>query len=468
MVFSSMIFLWIFLPVTLIVYYLLKLTGRQTLMNLWLLFVSVFFYGYGEPKYIVLLVISVLINYISGLLLHQNRETPAAKKAVLALCVCLNLGLLGYFKYYNFAAELLSGLFSREVLPVKNIVLPIGISFYTFQAMSYVIDLYRGKTGVQRSFYKLALYITFFPQLIAGPIVRYRDVAEQIDSRSVDTEKFVYGISRFVLGLAKKVLIANTAAKGADLVFAMEAAELSTAAAWAGIIFYAIQIYYDFSGYSDMAIGLGKMFGFDFLENFDLPYTAGSVQEFWRRWHISLSTWFKEYLYIPLGGNRKGKGRTYLNLLIVFFATGLWHGAGLTFIVWGLFHGVFLLIERAFLGDWLKKNKLKFLNHLYTLLVVLLGWVFFRADTLPAAVSYIKTMFCPGTEFLYTFSELFGRESLVLTAAGILFAGIVPKQLTEKLAGNRYLRLVYVPVLLFLCIVLLAGDAYNPFIYFRF
>ncbi|MDO4266554.1 MAG: MBOAT family protein [Eubacteriales bacterium] len=474
MVFSSMIFLWIFLPLTLIVYYALQLLTRaagkdgQTLQNIWLLLMSVLFYSWGEPRYIVLLICSILLNFAGGMGIHFAGENLKTKKAVLAVCVCLNLLLLGYFKYYNFAAGLLNGLTGTETLPVKNIVLPIGISFYTFQAMSYVIDLYRGKTRVQKSFYKLALYITFFPQLIAGPIVRYRDIAEQIDQRTLSVEKFTSGVQRFVLGLAKKVLIANTMAKGADLIFDMDFTYLNTTLAWAGIILYALQIYYDFSGYSDMAIGLGRMFGFEFLENFNLPYISASVREFWRRWHISLSTWFKEYLYIPLGGNRKGNMRTYLNLLIVFFATGLWHGAGETFVVWGLFHGLFLVLERIFLGKLLDKNPIRPLNHIYTLLIVLIGWVFFRADTLPQAGEYITAMFCPRYPLQYTLTELFGRRCLVTALFGILFAGVLPAGLMKRASDNAVFRLLYVPVLLFFCIILLASDAYNPFIYFRF
>lgn len=467
MVFSSMTFLWLFLPVTLAGYYLISLTKSQTAKNLWLLLASVFFYSAGEPKYIFLLLLSVLINYGSGLLIAGS-ESSARRKWVLALCVVLNLGLLGYFKYYNFMAGLLDAAAGRELLPIKNIVLPIGISFYTFQAMSYVIDLYRGKTEVQRSFYKLVLYITFFPQLIAGPIVRYRNVAEQIDCRRVDGDKFAYGVQRFTIGLGKKVLIANTMAQAVDLIFGMDFTYLNTWIAWVGIILYALQIYYDFSGYSDMAIGLGKMFGFDFLENFNLPYISASIREFWRRWHISLSTWFREYLYIPLGGNRKGTARTYLNLLIVFFATGLWHGAGETFVVWGLFHGFFIVLERMFLGEVLEKNRFRALNHIYTLLVVLVGWVFFRADTLSQAGEYILAMFCPRYELTYSMTELLGRRCILTAVIGILFAGVLPERFTKRIADSGALRLIYVPALLFLCFLMLASDAYNPFIYFRF
>ena len=467
MVFSSMIFLWIFLPVTLIVYYLLHLTRNIKLMNVWLLCASIFFYSWGEPRYIALLIVSVCINFLSGLLIWYFRGTRAVNAALLA-SIAANLLLLGYFKYYDFAAGLMNGIIGRDVLPIRDIVLPIGISFYTFQAMSYVIDLYRGKTEVQKSLYKLALYITFFPQLVAGPIVRYRDIASQIDHREVDLEKFTYGVQRIAIGLGKKVLIANTVAHGVDKIFAADITYLSTPEAWAGIILYALQIYYDFSGYSDMAIGLGKMFGFDFLENFDLPYISKSIQEFWRRWHISLSTWFREYLYIPLGGNRRGKARTCFNLMLVFFCTGLWHGAGLNFICWGMFHGLFLLLERVFLGDLLEKNRFKLLNHIYTLLVILIGWVLFRAETLPQAGEYITALFVPRYAFTDTFTELLGRNCIIAGVFGILLAGVLPKAWLLRASNNAYLRLVYVPLLVGLSIVMLASDAYNPFIYFRF
>lgn len=466
-----MFFLWVFLPITLTVYYLLGFTHSLRLQNLWLLFVSILFYSFGEPKYIILLLFSVFINYVSGLLLagfSGQRENRRGRRLVLFICVAINLLLLGYFKYYDFTAELIIRILHREILPVRSIALPIGISFYTFQAMSYCIDLYRGKTRVQRSFWELALYITLFPQLIAGPIVRYRDVADQIRSRSCDLDRFTYGISRFSVGLAKKVLIANTAAKAVDTIFAMEPSTLHAGYAWAGAILYTLQIYYDFSGYSDMAIGLGKMFGFDFLENFDLPYVSASVREFWRRWHISLSTWFREYLYIPLGGSRRGSIRTYVNLFIVFLATGLWHGANMTFIVWGLWNGMFLIIERIFLGKWLDENRFRFINHIYTMLVVVLGWVIFRADSLGQALSYYRAMLNPHGAADFTLTELLGRRCIAMGIIGILLCGIIPRSFTRHVRDNALLRIIYVPVLLILCMLLLSGNAYNPFIYFRF
>ncbi len=466
MVFSSMVFLWIFLPVTLILYGILTRTGKQEMLNLLLLLVSILFYAFGEPRYVLLLLLSGLINYLFGLAI--DRTEGAGRKWALAAAVAVNLGLLGYFKYYDFAAGAVNHLAGREWLPIREIALPIGISFYTFQALSYLIDLYRGKCKVQKSPYKLLLYITFFPQLIAGPIVRYKDVAEQIDRRSADLDKWSLGIARFISGLSKKVILANTFALSVDRVFAMDPARRGTLTAWFGILLYGLQIYFDFSGYSDMAIGLGKMFGFDFLENFDMPYRSGSIREFWRRWHISLSTWFREYLYIPLGGNRKGRIRTYVNLLIVFAATGIWHGAGWNFLLWGMFHGVFLVLERAFLGKYLDKNPLKILNHVYCLLVVAVGWVFFRAENLGQAAAYLGNMFRFAGNGSESFLEIFGIRCVVLSAVGVLMSVLLPGEWQKKLRDNGLFRAAALPCLLFVCILMLAADSYNPFIYFRF
>ena len=466
MVFSSMVFLWIFLPVTMVLYGLAHKTGRQGLQNILLLFASVFFYSFGEPAYVLLLLLSGLFNYLAGLAV--DRADGAAKKAALAAAVLINLGLLGYFKYYDFMAGTVNALVGRTCLPIRDIALPIGISFYTFQAMSYMIDLYRGKCAVQKSLYKLLLYITFFPQLIAGPIVRYKDISDQIDCRSVDLEKWSLGAARFISGLSKKVILANTFALHVDRVFAMEPGTRGTLTAWYGILLYSLQIYFDFSGYSDMAIGLGKMFGFDFLENFDFPYRAGSIREFWRRWHISLSVWFREYLYIPLGGNRKGTLRTYINLLIVFAATGIWHGAGWNFLIWGLFHGAFLVCERAFLGKYLDRNPVKLLNHVYCILVVMIAWVFFRADNMAQAWPYLRSMFCLSGNTRESFMEIFGSRCVVLSAVGILMSVVLPVKWQTALRDHGAFRAAAMPCLLFLCIVMLAADSYNPFIYFRF
>lgn len=465
MVFASMTFLWIFLPVTLCLYYILQLLGWNKAQNYLLLVMSLLFYSFGEPRYICLLILCVFANYLGGLIIERSDGTQ--RKLALAAAVTVSLGLLAYFKYADFFIATANTIAGREWLAPKNIALPIGISFYTFQALSYSIDLYRGKCKVQRSFCKLLLYISFFPQLIAGPIVRYRDVAEQIDCRTVTVAKFSEGAARFISGLGKKVLLANTFASKVDAVFALQWDERTAWMSWFGIILYAMQIYFDFSGYSDMAIGLGKMFGFDFLENFDMPYTAASVREFWRRWHISLSTWFKEYLYIPLGGNRKGNMRTYLNLFLVFFTTGLWHGAGWTFIAWGLLHGLFMILERIFLGKYLDANPCKLINHLYTLAVVLAAWVFFRADTLQDAGYYFLSMFTCHESSL-GFMELFGVKCLVLAAIGALLCIAIPGKQQTKLRRRPWFKAIVLPVTLFACIVLLAADSYNPFIYFRF
>lgn len=465
MVFSSMIFLWVFFPVTLILYYGISRMGKQEMRNLLLLFVSLLFYAFGEPNYVVLLLVSVAVNYTGGLAIAGL--SGGKKRAALAVTVVLNLGLLGYFKYYMFAAKTVNSLAGGTVLPVLKIALPIGISFYTFQALSYVIDLYRGGCSVQRSFYKLLLYISFFPQLIAGPIVRYRDIAGQIDERHVDFSGFSEGMSRFVTGLGKKVILANTFASAVDMVFAMDGAERGTAAAWYGIFLYAMQIYFDFSGYSDMAIGMGKLFGFDFLENFRMPYVSGSVREFWRRWHISLSTWFREYLYIPLGGSRGTTARTCLNLFVVFLVTGIWHGAGWNFVIWGLIHGTFIILERLFLGKWLEKQPLRMVGHMYCLLVVLCAWVFFRAETPAEALSYLGSMFRL-SEGKLGFAELFSRRLVVLSAAGALLCGILPEPVQKQIRDQNWFRGLALPCVMLVCIVLLAADSYNPFIYFRF
>ena len=381
MVFSSLVFLCIFLPVVLILHTLVKNRAWQ---NALLLTVSLLFYAFGEPVYVLLMIASALANYVFALLIDRYRS-----KLWLVLAVVVNLGILAVFKYTGFLLTNLNSALGLHI-PVPQISLPIGISFFTFQALSYVIDVYRQQVAVQRNYGKVLLYISFFPQLIAGPIVRYVDVAREIDQRTVSLEGVTYGLRRFIVGLGKKVLIANTMGAVADYVFQKGAASLNMPAAWLGAIAYLFQIYYDFSGYSDMAIGLGRMFGFHFKENFNHPYMASTVQDFWRRWHISLSSFFRDYVYIPLGGNRKGRGRTVVNRIIVFFLTGLWHGANWTFVVWGLFHGFFLLLEE-FIPQIKKLPKL--LLRVYTLLAVTVGFVIFRADSMTEAFVYIGKMF---------------------------------------------------------------------------
>lgn len=471
MVFSSMTFIWIFLPILLFVYYI----SKEKYRNIILLFFSLIFYSWGEPKYIVLMLISILVNYIFGRILNKcNKKNN--KKIVLIVSIVFNLGLLVYFKYFNFIATNIDNIIGQNVIPNKNIVLPIGISFYTFQIMSYIIDLYRGDIKVQKNLLNLALYISFFPQLIAGPIVKYKDIDEQLQKRTVTIEKFSNGIKKFVYGLAKKVIFANTLAYIADTIFNSNIELLNMPIAWLGAICYTLQIYFDFSGYSDMAIGLGKMFGFEFMENFNLPYISESITEFWRRWHISLSTWFKEYLYIPLGGNRKGKIRTYINLLIVFLATGIWHGASWNFVVWGLFNGFFLVIERIKLKELLDKNKLKFVNHIYALLVIIFGWVLFRADTLRSALQYIKIMIIPSKQLSnFDTSLIINNRNIIMIIVVILFSGIL-QTIFNKLKNkekikevyHRYFEVIVISLLMFISIMMLASNTYNPFIYFRF
>ena len=382
MLFSSLVFLWIFLPVVLVLYRFLPGRGKNAL----LLAASLFFYAWGEPVYILLMLGSITLNYLGGLALAPLSGRRRA--LVLAAVVAANLLLLGYYKYYGFAADTLAGLFGRQVLPMRDIALPLGISFYTFQAMSYVIDLYRRRIEPQKSWFLLALYISFFPQLVAGPIVRYTDVEAQLRRRTVTTEGFAFGVKRFLYGLSKKVILANCFAAKADEVFALAPDQVGTALAWLGALYYGLQIYYDFSGYSDMAIGLGAMFGFTFPENFDYPYLSSSIGEFWRRWHMTLSSWFKEYLYIPLGGNRKGQLRTLFNVCVVFLATGLWHGANWQFVAWGAWYALLQVLERTVLKKPLEKAP-RPLARAYTLLCVLFGWVIFRAPGLRAGLLWL-------------------------------------------------------------------------------
>ena len=468
MLFSSLIFLWIFLPIVFVATRVIKDTK---ISNIFLLIASLIFYSWGEPFYVLLMVFSVIVNYFCGIgVLKMNSDRNA--RILLAICIIINIGLLGCFKYYNFFVDTVNDILPMVALENRVIPLPIGISFYTFQALSYVIDVYRKKVEVQTNAIKMALYICLFPQLMAGPIVRYKDISSQLEARILSTSKTAEGLTRFSYGLAKKVLIANTMGSIADQFFdVLPADQLTTAMAWVGIICYTLQIYYDFSGYSDMAIGLGKMLGFDFLENFNFPYISASIKEFWRRWHISLSTWFREYLYIPLGGNQKGRIRTYINLYIVFFATGLWHGASWSFVAWGLFHGTFLVIERLFLGAWLQKNPIKFVNHIYTMLVVIVGWVFFRAWSLTGAFSYLKIMFLP-TQTTHSFGLFYYVNPFVLTMLffAIALCGFL-RPFAEKYAdNNRFVnvRHVIAIVLFAFSVIWLAADTYNPFIYFRF
>lgn len=472
MVFSSLVFLCIFLP---IVFCLHSVIPSIKVKNVLLIIASLIFYAFGEPVYVLLMIASALLNYLCALLMEK-----ANRKVVLVVAVVINIGILCIFKYTGFLVTTVNGVLHTNI-NVPQITLPIGISFFTFQALSYVIDVYRGQVGIQKNFFKVLLYISFFPQLIAGPIVKYRDIALEIDNRRVELKEAAPGLRRFICGLAKKILIANTMAVVADNVFSQGFDTVNIVVAWIGAVAYAMQIYFDFSGYSDMAIGLGRMFGFHFKENFEYPYSSLTIKEFWRRWHISLSSWFKEYVYIPLGGNRKGRTRAGINKIIVFFLTGLWHGANWTFVVWGLFHGMFSFFEEFVPA--LKKLP-RVVLHIYTMLVVIVGFVIFRADTLNQAFLFIGKMFT-GFEFSAA-SMSFACQQMtpffiaMLVVAVICCGPIRPLVLRLRVATEKEGRLTskenFVQIILYAaafvlllwCIVRLSGGSYNPFIYFRF
>ncbi|WFB37457.1 MBOAT family protein [Kiritimatiellota bacterium B12222] len=477
MVFSSEIFLFIFLPLVLGIYFLLPARVK----NLFLLAASLCFYAWGEGFYLWVMLASISFNYGMGLWLSP--ENPKAKSPwVLGSAVGVNLGLLVYCKYANFMAGNLNRVFlfmDRPPVEWAPVHLPIGISFFTFQALSYVLDVRSGKISAQKNPLDLALYISLFPQLIAGPIVRYSDIAKEITHRHSRLADMSEGSQRFLIGLGKKMLIANTVAIPVDHIFSLPADQFSPAVAWFAVICYALQIYFDFSGYSDMAIGLGRLFGFHFLENFNYPYISSSITDFWRRWHISLSTWFRDYLYIPLGGNRKGMRRTGLNLLIVFFLCGLWHGASWTFVIWGLLHGCFLIIERV-LRHRVPFKRPRWFGYLYTLILVLCSWVFFRAESLPEALNFFKVMAGVGSEapYLTTLPMLLNREVSVVVLLAVLGATPLPLRLWQKwLNPSKHHRPAHLlwgiqtlamTMLMFACWLKLAANTHNPFIYFRF
>jgi len=484
MVFCSLTFLCIFLP---IVFLLSCVIPNIKAKNFFLIVASLVFYAYGEPAYILLMLISSLMNYVFGRLIGAKVDSPTASdaerktpnrargaKGLLILAVVLNLGFLGVFKYTGMVVgtiDQISG--AAFVIPV--IALPIGISFYTFHAMSYIIDVYRGQVKAAKNYLKILLFISFFPQLVAGPIIKYHDIEEQLDCRKQTLRGTAEGLRRFGIGLAKKVLIANTMAVVADAIYAAPLAEVNIAVAWIGAVAYLLQIYFDFSGYSDMALGLALMFGLRYKENFNYPYLSSSIKEFWRRWHISLSTWFKEYLYFPLGGNRKGKLRASINKVIVFFTCGLWHGASWTFVIWGLFHGLFLMIE-----EYLPIKKLpKILGVIYALIVVTVGFVLFRANTLDQGLYFISQMFT-GFSFDATSVSLAMQQlnPLVIVTFFVAVVACTPvkgwiEQRIQGKAGTPYRALhvasyVFAFLLIFLCVLDLSSGGYNPFIYFRF
>ncbi len=466
MVFSSTIFLCVYLPLVLLGYYICPKKGR----NLFLLIVSLVFYAWGEPKYVFLMIFSILVNYIFGRLMDKHRENKKRLKLMLVLSVVIDLGLLSVFKYTDFVITNINAIFGSS-FDLLNIALPIGISFYTFQAMSYTIDVYRDDVRVQKNLIDFGMYITMFPQLIAGPIVRYADVQDQLAERSVTTADFSEGVMRFVVGLGKKVLLANQMGAVWSEIYAL-GGDVSALMAWTGAIAYTFQIYFDFSGYSDMAIGLGRMFGFKFPENFRYPYQSVSITDFWRRWHITLSTWFKEYLYIPLGGNRRGLARQALNLLIVWSLTGFWHGAGWNFVLWGLYYFVILFIEKLFLLKALDKLP-KFFRHVYALLLIIIGWVIFASDDVSVLLPYLGSMFgangAIGGMDVYT---LLTKAALLIICC--IASTELPKKLFLSAAGAMNekaaftLKSVLMIALLALSMILLIGDSYNPFLYFRF
>lgn len=464
MVFSSMVFLCVFLPAAFCLHLLLP--GMRA-KNFLLVVASLVFYAYGEPIYVILLVASSAGNYI---LARLTGECPKIRKLTMTLAVVINLGLLVIFKYSGFLVDTFNSVTGAGI-PVPQVRMPIGISFFTFQALSYVIDVYRGDASVQKNFGKVLLYISFFPQLIAGPIVKYHDVEAEINNRKQTPEEIGKGIRRFIAGLSKKVLIANTMGLVADNLFGAAATGITGPGAWLGAVSYMLQIYFDFSGYSDMALGLGMMFGFHFHENFDYPYISASIREFWRRWHMSLSGWFKEYLYIPLGGNRRGKFRTVVNKMIAFVCTGIWHGASFNFLFWGIYHGFFLMLEEyiPFIGK--KGGKLKsFFQHVYALLVVCVGFVFFRADTMKQGCFWIREMF---TDFGWKASAMsLTLQQLtpvyLVTLAAALVAAVPVNSMLKKYKWYEGFTYVLSLAGFALCVLSLAGGTYNPFIYFRF
>lgn len=482
MIFSSPLFLFGFLPIALLVYYF----SPRSIKNLALLLCSLFFYAWGEVFYLAVMIVSIISNYLFGLLIDKVHKSPHQKlsKLYVSMAVVTNIILLLSFKYANFVTDnvnVILTLVNVSIIDLKPVHLPLGISFFTFQAISYIVDVYRGEVPSQRNIFNLALYISLFPQLIAGPIVRYHDVSLSITNRTHSLELFSSGVKRFIYGLAKKMLIANPLGEVADSIFTLSGNDLTMPLAWIGILAYTLQIFFDFSGYSDMAIGLGRMFGFKFHENFNYPYISTSLREFWRRWHISLSTWFRDYVYISLGGNRVSTVRVYINLLMVFILTGFWHGASWKFLIWGLFHGVFLASEHAGFSKLLKRTW-KPIQHIYLLMVVIIGWVFFRSDTLQRAFDYIGSMMDISNyqTTLYQFAQALSYEAIYAFLIAIVlsiptypwlkkyFEGLSEKNTIKITFLINIPRLAILASLLFFSILKIASSTYNPFIYFRF
>lgn len=461
MVFSSIAFLFYFLPITLALYYILPKRCR----NIVLLIASLFFYAYGEPTYILIMILSIIFTYFYGLLIDRFKKYS---KVFLILSICTSIGLLIYFKYTNFIIENINLWFSNKIDFIE-VILPIGISFYTFQMLTYIIDLYKGEVKVQKNIFKLGLYITLFPQLIAGPIVRYKTIEEELESRKHSFENFAYGVRRFIIGLGKKVLIANLLGELAELF--LTSTDKSVLFYWIYGISISLQIYFDFSGYSDMAIGLGKMFGFTFLENFNYPYIAQSVTDFWRRWHISLSTFFRDYVYIPLGGNRVSKAKWLRNILIVWALTGIWHGAAWNFVIWGLYFGIILVLEKVFLGKILEKLP-KFLSRIYVLLTVMISFIIFSGENSNQVFENLKGLIgynnipLISTESLYYFKSYFVILLVGIIGSTPIMKNIFSSKKMEKL--SNILEPVFLLVVLILSTSYIINGSFNPFLYFRF
>ncbi|MBR3738716.1 MAG: MBOAT family protein, partial [Eubacterium sp.] len=464
-------FLIIFLPLTMVLYYIfgVVITKSAAVKNFILLIASLIFYAWGEPVYIFLMLISICFNYFIGrdIALAKKNEDAKRAKTLFVISLVFNIGVLGFFKYSDFITENLAGMLHLHLKPL-NLPLPVGISFYTFQIMSYIIDLYGGRIKAQKKILDFALYVSLFPQLIAGPIVKYKDISNQLKNREENWSKYSKGFNRFIIGLSKKLILANTLGSVYSSVLEMGSENISVLTAWLGIICYTLQIYFDFSGYSDMAIGLGGMFGFEFGENFKYPYIADSVTDFWRRWHISLSSWFKDYVYIPLGGNRCSIPRNILNLLIVWFLTGLWHGAAWNFVLWGLYYGILLILEKYVFKNLLEKIP-KIAKHILTIIIVMLGWVLFSAENLSQAMNYIKAMFGAGA-FIDSNAIYLLSTNLALILIGAFCAVPFYKKLTGIFDENKLskIKIIASPLLLIICIIFMISETYNPFLYFRF
>lgn len=456
--------MFVYLPIVLLVYYIVPVRFR----NFWLFIVNLIFYGWGEPVYILLMLLSICINYFAGILIEKYRDDKLRAKKILTVNTIINLGILVFFKYFDMLLATISLIPGISLRPI-GLSLPIGISFYTFQTMSYPIDLYRGDCDVQRNFVSFGTFVALFPQLIAGPIVRYKDVASQLGFRANSIEQFASGVQRFMVGMAKKVLIANNIGLLWDTC-AAQGYDITTFGAWLGAVAFSLQIYFDFSGYSDMAIGLGRMLGFEFLENFNYPYISTSITEFWRRWHMSLGTWFRDYLYIPMGGNRCKKSRQLLNLFTVWAATGIWHGASWTFLFWGLYYGVFIAIEKFTYGKWLETGWHRIIGHIYSIIVVVAAWPIFQLASLKECAPYYKAMIGFGNGFISSVDIYNLRSYLFIIIIGVIAATPLGKSIFERIPSRAKTFLVPAMVLVVLVIstAYLVDATYNPFLYFRF